>query len=217
MGIKAVCFDVGETLVDETRLWNGWAAYLGVSGSIFRSALDEIIERNQHHGAIFDYFKPGFDLEAARRERAASGDRDIFNASDLYPDSLPCLNSLRQLGYKVGIAGNQPRDAEMALRECGFDVDFIASSASWGCQKPSLEFFERLIEAANSPAFEIAYVGDRLDNDVLPAVKAGLTAVFVRRGPWGRVHAKRAEMVRAHVAVDALAEIPEALANLALR
>ena len=102
----------------------------------------------------------------------------------------------------------------MALRECGFDVDFIASSASWGCEKPSREFFERLIEVAKIPAFEIAYVGDRLDNDVLPAVKAGLTAVFVRRGPWGRVHAKRAEIVRAHVTVDALAEIPEALANL---
>ncbi len=216
MAIKAVCFDVGETLVDEIRLWNGWAAYLGVSSSVFRSALDETIERNQHHGAIFEHFKPGFDLEAARRERAAAGDYDIFNASDLYPDSLPCLNTLRQLGYKVGIAGNQPRDAEMALRECGFDVDFIASSASWGCEKPSPEFFERLMETARIAAFDVAYVGDRLDNDVLPAVEAGLMAVFIKRGPWGRVHAKRPEIAQAHIIVDALAELPEALANFAL-
>ena len=34
---------------------------------------------------------------------------------------------------------------------------------------------------------EVAYVGDRVDNDVLPAAAAGLVAVHVRRGPWGRL------------------------------
>src|SRR5665648_115427 len=101
MAIKAVCFDVGETLVDETRLWNGWANYLGVPGDVFHSALEELIGRNQHHRAIFERFKPGLDLDAARRERAAHGDHDIFNASDLYPDALPCLNLLRRHGYKA--------------------------------------------------------------------------------------------------------------------
>ena len=36
-------------------------------------------------------------------------------------------------------------------------------------------------------ADELAYVGDRVDNDVLPAAAAGLVAVHVRRGPWGRL------------------------------
>ena len=30
MPIKAVIFDVGETLIDESRVWRGWAAYLKV-------------------------------------------------------------------------------------------------------------------------------------------------------------------------------------------
>ena len=30
MRIRAVCFDVGETLIDETRHWEGWADFLGV-------------------------------------------------------------------------------------------------------------------------------------------------------------------------------------------
>ncbi|MGH9098837.1 MAG: HAD hydrolase-like protein, partial [Acidimicrobiales bacterium] len=40
---------------------------------------------------------------------------------------------------------------------------------------------------------QVAYVGDRLDNDVLPAKAAGMFAVFIRRGPWGHLHARRAE------------------------
>ena len=217
MAIRAVCFDVGETLVDETRLWNGWANYLGVSSRVFYSALEELIERNQHHQTIFERFQPGFDLEDARLERAAHGDHDIFNISDLYADALPCLNLLRERGYKVGIAGNQPLAAEQVLRQCGSDVDFIASSVRWGCEKPSQAFFERLIETAGAPASETAYVGDRLDNDVLPAAEAGLIAVFIKRGPWARVHVRRAEIVRAAIVVDTLAELPDALAHYALR
>jgi FMN phosphatase YigB (HAD superfamily) len=37
-------------------------------------------------------------------------------------------------------------------------------------------------------ADEVAYVGDRVDNDVEPALAAGMTAVHVRRGPWGYLH-----------------------------
>ena len=216
MAIKAVCFDVGETLVDETRLWDGWANYLGVSTRVFYAALEEIIERNQHHRAVFERFKPGFDLDAARRDRAARGDHDILNISDLYADALPCLKLLRERGFKLGIAGNQPLAAEQLLRQCGFDADFIASSAGWGCEKPSQAFFERLIETVGTPACETAYVGDRLDNDVLPAAAAGLIAVFIERGPWARVHARRAEIARAAIVVPTLAELPDALANPAL-
>ena len=31
---------------------------------------------------------------------------------------------------------------------------------------------------------EIAYVGDRTDNDVLPAADAGMRPILIRRGPW---------------------------------
>jgi FMN phosphatase YigB (HAD superfamily) len=34
---------------------------------------------------------------------------------------------------------------------------------------------------------EIAYVGDRLDNDIAPAAQAGLFTVWMRRGPWGYI------------------------------
>ncbi len=47
---------------------------------------------------------------------------------------------------------------------------------------------------------QVAYVGDRLDNDVLPAKAAGMFAVFMRRGPWGHLHAHRADAACADAA-----------------
>lgn len=66
-----------------------------------------------------------------------------------------------------------------------------------GVEKPSPEFFEKVRSEAGCPPGEIAYVGDRLDDDVLPARRAGMWAVFVRRGPWGHVHARRPEVSEA--------------------
>jgi FMN phosphatase YigB (HAD superfamily) len=90
-------------------------------------------------------------------------------------------------------------------------VDLVASSATLGCEKPARAFFERLAELAGVPSGEAAYVGDRLDNDVVPARRAGMVAVFVRRGPWGHLHAFRPESELAHLTVEHLGALPEAL------
>jgi FMN phosphatase YigB (HAD superfamily) len=217
MAIKVVFFDVGETLFSEERMWAQWAGYLGVAEDVFRGALQETIARGEHHRRVFDAFRSGFDIEAARLERAARGDRDVLQASDLYPDAVPCLKRLRRLGYLVGIAGNQSAEWEAALRQLGLGVDLIASSASLGAEKPSQQFFEGLVRLANVCAAEIAYVGDRLDNDVLPARVAGMLAVFAKRGPWGRAHAEWPQVALAHLRVQSLEELPDALTGYVSR
>jgi FMN phosphatase YigB (HAD superfamily) len=63
-----------------------------------------------------------------------------------------------------------------------------------------------LSEACCGPR-ELAYVGDRVDNDIVPALAAGLVAVHVRRGPWGRLQQAPPEAS----VVDSLAELPRAL------
>jgi HAD superfamily hydrolase (TIGR01549 family) len=214
MAIKVVFFDVGETLISEARLWSGWAAYIGVPEQTFRTTLEEVIAQGEHHRRVFERLRPGFDIEAARRDRAARGDADLFGTADLYPDAAPCLRALRERGYVVGVAGNQPEGAELALRTLGLEIDLIGSSGAWGVEKPSAAFFERLVSAANVSPPEIAYVGDRLDNDVLPARRAGMISVFLERGPWGRAHAKRPEARLSDLWIKTLAELPEALSSL---
>ncbi len=214
MTIRAVCFDVGETLIDETRHWTGWAEFLGVPAMTLFTAIGVTMERGQSLRRVFEIFKPGMDLTLARKLRTANGWTYEFIHQDLYPDAIPCLTELRARGYKVLIAGNQPIEAEAALARLNIPADVIASSAGWGVSKPDPRFFAKLIEVAAEPAEAIAYVGDRLDNDILPSLHAGMTAVFVRRGPWGWMHAERPEIERAHLRLDDLRDLPDRLDNL---
>jgi HAD superfamily hydrolase (TIGR01549 family) len=213
MAISTVIFDFGETLLCEDRMWARWAAYLGVPAATFRSALDDVIKRGEHHRKAFEHFRPGFDMQAALRERAANGDIYLYEAVDLYPDARPCLAALRARAYRIGIAGNQPIEAEQRIRDLDLGADFIVTSAGLGIEKPSPGFFARIAEIAGAPPAAIAYVGDRLDNDVLPARAAGMVSVFLERGPWGERHAKRADARLADIWLKDLAALPEALAG----
>jgi FMN phosphatase YigB (HAD superfamily) len=217
MPIRAVVFDVGETLVDETRHWGEWADWIGVPHLTFFGALGAVIERRGHHHEVFQMVRPGFDLAAARRAREATGWTYDFAPSDFYPDAVPCIARLRNAGYRIGIAGNQPEAAEDALKASRIEADFIASSSGWGVEKPSPGFFARVAAAAGAPPSEIAYVGDRLDNDVLPARAAGMTAVFIRRGPWGVVHARWPEVGEADIHIEFLDELPDKLHEIGER
>ena len=119
-------------------MWRGWAAWLGVPAQDFLTALKEVIAKGEHHRAVFERFRPGFDVAAARRERAAVGESDMFEARDLYADAVPCLRQLRARGYRIGIAGNQPEGAAGVLASFDLAVEFIASSASLGVEKPAV-------------------------------------------------------------------------------
>jgi FMN phosphatase YigB (HAD superfamily) len=214
MPVRLVAFDVGETLVDETRLWGEWADWLCIPRLTFFAALGAVIAESRHHLDVFEPLQPGFNIGAARRARGSADWWSRLEAADLYPDALPCLQRLRERGYPVAIAGNQSRETETVLRRLGFEADLWGSSTEWGIEKPALGFFERLIAEAGLPAADIAYVGDRLDNDVLPALRAAMIAVFLRRGPWGVIHMARAQAAAAHLRIESLDDLPEALRSV---
>ena len=214
MAIRLVVFDIGETLVDESRMWGEWADWLGVTRLTFFAALGAVIAAKQHHHRVFELVRPGIDLSREREARRAHGGLTRIERCDLYPDAVPVLTRLRAAGLLIGLAGNQPADAEAEIRALGLSVDFVASSAGWGVEKPDPAFFQRIVAESGVPSNEIAYVGDRLDNDVLPAIAAGMSGIFVRRGPWGLIHAAWPEVARADLQLENLEELPEALAEL---
>jgi HAD superfamily hydrolase (TIGR01549 family) len=211
--VRAVFFDVGETLVDETRAWASWASWMGVPTLTLFGVLGAVIERREHHLQAFEILRPGFDVQRERASRDAVGGPADILPEDLYPDARPCLDALKADGYTIGLAGNQLFRSEESLRALDLPADVIASSAALGAEKPSLRFFQRLSETAGAEPAECAYVGDRVDNDVLPAKDAGMVAVFIRRGPWGFLQADWPEATRADIRIDSLAELPDALAR----
>jgi HAD superfamily hydrolase (TIGR01662 family) len=206
-----VVLDVGETLVDETRPWSWWADRLGVPRLTFFALLGAVIARGADHAQVFEAFRPGFDLRAAVQAARLDGSFEPVRESDLYPDALPCLRALLDAGYRVGVAANQPASTEAVVNALGLPLDLVASSETWGLAKPDPRFFERIVSELAIPAGRIAYVGDRVDNDVGPARRAGMVSVFVRRGPWGWILGGR-QPAEASVVIDSLAELPAALA-----
>ena len=193
MAVKAVFFDVGETLVDETRAWERAADTAGVPRFTLFAVVGWLAGQGESHARAWDVLG------------VAAGESGGFRAEELYADARACLRELRLRGYLLGAVGNTAAAVEAMLREL---VDVVGSSDRWGVEKPAPAFFARIVSEAGCRAAEVAYVGDRIDNDVLPAKAAGLVAVHVRRGPWGHLQRGREA---ADVRVDSLADLPEAL------
>jgi FMN hydrolase / 5-amino-6-(5-phospho-D-ribitylamino)uracil phosphatase len=168
--------------------------------------LGAAIERGDDHLEALRTIRPSFDLAAERRARAAAGVPDEPRPEDLYPDALPCLAAVAAAGHTLGAIGNTGIEMERFLREhC--DLGFVASSAGLGVAKPDPAFFAAVARLAGAAPERIAYVGDRVDNDVLPARAAGMVAVHIRRGPWGYLHALRPEAAAADLRIESLDEL----------
>jgi HAD superfamily hydrolase (TIGR01549 family) len=187
-----VVFDLGETLVDETANWARWADQLEVPQLTFFATLGAVI--------------------AQERRRDAAGLGWGFTAEDLYADAVPTLNSLREHGYSLAVMANQPLASAAFMND--LPVDLTATSAAWGIAKPDPAFFARVAQELGAEHKRIAYVGDRVDNDVLPARAAGMVAIHLRRGPWGVIQADWPECEQADVRIRSLAELPDALDRL---
>ena len=213
--IRAVVFDVGETLVDESRLWLRWADRLGVTPLTFLGALGACAAGDRPVEDAFELVRPGIDVaveDAAWAADDPDGLRNGFDADDLYPDVRPALTQLRDAGLRLVIAGNQPPRALTSLRAMDLPVDEIRNSAELGVEKRDPGFFAAAADLAGVAPEQIAYVGDRTDNDVLPAADSEMRPVLIRRGPWGHLHARRPEAARATI-IDSLLELPELLAE----
>lgn len=215
MPIRAIWFDVGETLIDESREYGTWADWLGVPRHTFSAMFGAVIARGEDYRQVFQHFRPDFDLKQERQVRLDAGIGEFLNGHDLYPDARPCLQALRDAGFFVGVAGNQTARAGRFLRELNLPCDLLATSDEWGIAKPDAEFFDQLVAVSGHERNEIAYVGDQLDNDIAPAARAGLFTIWVRRGPWGYVEEAGEPCLPAHIPDTAPAMVVGSLAELA--
>src|SRR5258708_11156366 len=134
--VKAVVFDVGETLVDESREYGAWADWLGVPRHSFSAVFGAVIALGRHYREAFEYFRPGFSLDEERARRAGAGRAEWFGEGDLYPDARPAMAALRDMGLWVGVAGNQAARAGAILPGLDLPADIIATAHSSGGSQP---------------------------------------------------------------------------------
>ena len=98
MTLRAVFFDVGETLVDEEHYWREVSRIAGVQPHVVWAALGKTIERGEEHWELWRHLG---------LERPAATAGVVYAEADLYPDARPALAEVRASGVLVGVAGNQ--------------------------------------------------------------------------------------------------------------
>ena len=100
-------------------------------------------------------------------------------------DAEAVLWALRRRGYRLGVIANQQPGTEQRLLEWNllqfFDV--IAASAEVGAAKPDPGLFLWALRHADCAPQNAAMIGDRIDNDILPAKALGMKTVRILSGP----------------------------------
>ncbi|MEW2806718.1 HAD family hydrolase [Streptomyces massasporeus] len=208
--IRAVIFDVGETITRDDRYWASWADWLDVPRHTLSGLVGAVVAQGRDNADALRLARPGIDVAAEYRAREAADRGEHLDESDLYDDVRPALAELQRLGARVVIAGNQTARAGELLRALDLPADLVVTSGEWGVAKPQAEFFQRVIEAAEAAPGEALYIGDHPANDVMPAAAAGLRTAHLRRGPWGHLWADDPNVVAtADWRIDSLMELTE--------
>jgi beta-phosphoglucomutase-like phosphatase (HAD superfamily) len=86
--------------------------------------------------------------------------------------------------------------------------DLIISSSDVGVSKPSLEIFELALNEASCTPNEAIMVGDRLDNDIIPAQIIGMKTVWIKQGYGSLGNIEKLE-IKPDFIVDSLEELLE--------
>ena len=129
-----------------------------------------------------------------------------------YRDTENVLSALKERGYNIGIIANQSVGTAERLEKWGLlkYINVVLSSAEEGISKPDSEIFLRALQHASCSADEAFMIGDRLDNDIYPALKLGFKTIWVRQGFSSYQHLKE-NKVKPDFIVNNLTEILDIL------
>ena len=173
--IQWLFFDIGSTLVNEDKAYEV-RIKTAISGK--NISYQEFYDKMLSH---FRKNKKG-DLEALSfygLERPAWR----TDLETLYPQTKEILEQLGQ-EYKLGIIANQLPGLEERLKDFGIldYFDAIFSSADLGLAKPDPAIFRLALQKTNCLPHQAIMIGDRLDNDIVPAKRIGMKTIWIKQG-----------------------------------
>jgi putative hydrolase of the HAD superfamily len=102
---------------------------------------------------------------------------------ELYDDALPTLKLLKKRNLILGIISNVGQDTASTCQNLGLQpyLDFQVTSFEVGCDKPRPGIFLAALAKAQVNAEEAIYVGDQYDLDIVGARGVGMKAVLIDR------------------------------------
>ncbi len=174
-GVKWLFFDIGSTLVDETKVYDDIfqkiAVAAGVSAEYVKNMAIRFYRQNKRgHREVMRLLGVEYPEWSPLYE-------------ELYPDTVKCLEVLEKK-YHLGIIANQIPGAEKRLEGMGIRryFDLIVTSAEEGVAKPDPGIFRIALNGAGCAPEQAFMIGDRIDNDIVPAKQMGMKTVRIKQG-----------------------------------
>lgn len=174
MKIKWLFFDIGSTIVDETEAYNHRIREMIAGTNI---TFEEFDEKRRY------FTNKGLDgnSEAIKEFNLK---KTPWHSEDesLYKETLEVLKYLKNKGYQLGVIANQSKGLSERLESFGILMyfDIVLASAEIGIAKPDKLIFHKALELSQTEACECVMIGDRLDNDIIPAKTIGFQTVWIR-------------------------------------
>ena len=179
--MKTIFFDMGYTLVNEDAIWEkrceeqvetAEAKALGLSViDLFHEIRKATIAWLPQYRTVVKKFH--FQEVAPYRTELET----------LYPDAPDVLKTLSEK-YKLGIIANQPEGLNERLEKFGIlkYFSYVISSFDVGIMKPDYRIFKSALETAGCKGEDAFMIGDRIDNDIIPAKALGMKTVWIKQG-----------------------------------
>lgn len=188
--IEWIFLDLGETLIDESapisdsiRQFTEQAALWGYTFSPdqVQAALQEAYREYAEHPmrSVMEAWIPS-EEHRAKIKKGMTYHKDMERP---FPSALTLLQNLSKR-YRIGIIANQGPGTPARLEAYGFSpyISVCCASAEAGMAKPDPRFFRMALEQAQCQPEHAVMIGDRIDNDVIPAKRLGMSAIWVRQG-----------------------------------
>ena len=208
---EAVLFDMGGVLLESADMWDesgfrksypdglpepvSEAWFLDMSKALIRAyeAIPEPRHAMDPRSVIRQWLpKAQIDPTPAAVERWY-GIIAQWEVRPLYPFVRSTLESLRDMGFRLGLISNTLMVGEghrNLFREGGILdlLEFMVFSAEFGMNKPDPSIFRHALDSMAIRAERAWYVGDKPHRDVGGAHRVGMTAVLVDSTYHGRIH-----------------------------
>ncbi len=223
--IKAVLFDIDDTLYDSTKLTtmarrNSIQAMIdaGLPGGEEKlyKKLEEIIERlgpnyHRHYDELLKELGVKWDPRVIAAGVVAY-ERTKVGYLRPFPKVVPTLLNLKKK-YRLGVISNG-----LAVKQweklIGLGLhhlfDAVITSEEVGAEKPDDEIFKAALRKLNTRASECAMVGNKLDTDVVGANRAGMLSIRIRRGKSANAKPQSPE-AKPDFEIDDVSELPQIL------
>jgi HAD superfamily hydrolase (TIGR01509 family) len=197
--VSAILFDFGGTLDSDGQHWldRFYAIFdqLGIPNiskaqikeafywadglmekdlSVRKAGFRQMMERHAH----YQFEKLGIKDSAKESEAAALFYRPCER---ILHRNRGILEGLHQAGYKLGVVSNFYGNVDVLCEEAGIKgfLDVILDSVVVGYGKPDLRIFQLALDKLSLPAAEVAFVGDNIQRDILPAKAKGMKTVWL--------------------------------------